>query len=137
MLSQLELDTAPKVTLAGKEYPIPLLAPRQNRIVIPKLIELMKAFTEGGALSALNITMKLTTQQYDDLSEIIWVALTRGTPSLAKDDFLDMSIDLMELIAAMDIVAQQCGVMKRAGEAKPGEAKAVTVSPIGTGSSPE
>jgi hypothetical protein len=137
MLSQLELDAAPKVTLAGKEFPIPLLVPRQNRIVIPKLIDLMKGFTEGGALSAINITMKLTTQQYDDLSEIIWVALTRATPTLTKDDFLDMPIDLMELIAAMDIVAQQCGVMKRAGGTKPGEAKAVAVSPIGTGSSPE
>lgn len=139
MLSPIELDAAPKITLAGKDYPIPLLVPRQNRIVIPKLLSLMKALTAGDAVKIVDPT-NLSTAEYDDLIDIVWIAVTRATPTLTKEQFLDMPIGLMELISAMDTVALQSGAMKRSGEAKPdlGEASAAgTGSPIGTASSPE
>ncbi|MET4238623.1 hypothetical protein ABIB07_001841 [Bradyrhizobium sp. RT10b] len=134
-MSPLELEGLPKITLAGKDFPIALLAPRQNRIVIPKLIALMQGFTDGHKADVLN-PMNLTTQQYDDLCDVVWVAVTRATPTLTKEAFLDMPIDLLELIAAMDVVAKQCGVMKRAGDVKPGEAPAMVNHSTGTASSP-
>jgi hypothetical protein len=131
MLSQLELDAAPKVTLAGKEYPVPLLVPRQQRIVIPKLLSLMKSMAVGGRIDPTG----LTTEQYDDLLDLVYVALTRGTPDLKRDDFMDMPSTMLELIAAMNTIAEQTGMMKRDTlGATSGEAQAGSL--IGTASSP-
>jgi len=89
MLSQFELDQAPKVSLAGRDFPIPHLAPRQQRIILPKLMSLMKFFTAAdGKLNPLN--MELTTAQFDDLLDVIYVALTRGTPNLTRDESADV-----------------------------------------------
>ena len=47
MLSQVELEAAPKITLGKHTYAIPMLAPRQNRLVVPKLLAMMKR-DDGG-----------------------------------------------------------------------------------------
>jgi hypothetical protein len=134
MISQLELDTAPKVTLAGNEYPIPMLVPRQQRIVVPALMLLMKTMSVNGKVDPTS----LTTEQYDMLLDLVYVALTRGSPLLKRDDFLDMPTNMMELIVAMNVVAEQSGVMKRettaTGEVATGEAPAGSL--IGTASLP-
>src|SRR5437879_5389126 len=104
MLSPLELDQAPKVSLAGRDFPVPHLAPRQQRIILPKLMSLMKFFTStDGKLNPLN--MDLTTEQFDDLLDVIYVALTRGTPNLTRDEFMDMAIDFSDMLKAMDIIS--------------------------------
>lgn len=131
MLSQLELDAAPKVTLAGKEYPVPMLVPRQQRIVIPKLLSLMKSMAANGRVDPTS----LTTEQYDDLLDLVYIALTRGTPDLKRDDFMDTPSSMLELIAAMNTIAEQTGMMKRETPgAASGEAQAG--SSIGTASLP-
>jgi hypothetical protein len=129
MLSPIELDAAPKITLGDHSYAIPMLAPRQNRIVVPKLLALMKALTEGGTINPL----ALDQATYDELLDLTWVAITRAQPALTRDEFLDRPASLMELISAMDVIAKQCGVLKRQDGAPPvGEAQAGQTS-ISTG----
>jgi hypothetical protein len=137
MLSQVELEAAPKITLGKHTYAIPMLAPRQNRLVVPKLLAMMKQMTgdDGKTPSAL----ALDTASYDELLDLTWVAITRAQPTLTKEEFLDRPVTLMELIVAMDVISQQCGVLKRQVGAPPvGEAQAGQTS-ISTGivSSPE
>jgi hypothetical protein len=125
MLSQVELEAAPKITLGEHTYAIPMLAPRQNRIVIPKLLALMKqmAGEDGKTINPL----ALDTASYDELLDLTWVAITRAQPTLTKDEFLDRPVTLMELITGMDVVAKQCGVLKRQDGVPPvGEAQAGT-----------
>lgn len=92
------------ITIAGRLWPVPLLAPRQNRIVVPALIEL-DARPEG---------------HYDRLLDIVFVALTRAHPAITRADFEDWPIAYDELINALPIIARQTGfVGERAGPARP------------------
>ena len=124
MLTQIELDAAPKITLAGKDYPVPFLVPRQQRIVIPKLMTLMKTFVgqDTGMVDPSNVT----TEMYDDLTDMVFVGMSRGSPDLTREQFMDMPINLFELITAMNVIATQTGVLRRAnaGEKPAGEAPA-------------
>jgi len=121
MIPQTELDAAPRVTLADKQYPVPLLVPRQQRIVIPKLLALMRSMAINGKIDPTN----LTTDQFDDLLDLVYVALTRGTPDLKREDFMEMPTTLLELIDAMNVIAEQTGMMKRgASSVASGEALA-------------
>ena len=117
MLSQVELEAAPKITLGKHTYAIPMLAPRQNRLVVPKLLAMMKQMTgdDGKTPNAL----ALDTASYDELLDLTWVAITRAQPTLTKEEFLDRPVTLMELIVAMDVISQQCGVLKRQVGAPP------------------
>ena len=77
--------------------------------------------------------LALDTASYDELLDLTWVAITRAQPTLTKEEFLDRPVTLMELIVAMDVISQQCGVLKRQVGAPPvGEAQAGQTS-ISTG----
>ena len=90
--------TEPAITLAGRAWPIPLLAPRQNRIVVPGLMDL-------GARPET---------QYDTLLDIAFAALTRGHPALARDAFDDWPVATWELLDALPVIAWQTGLMRAA-----------------------
>lgn len=114
----------PTIRLARRDWPVPVLAPRQNRIVVPALLELIPkilrardeaaAAVEEGSLAQL--ARYLDTAAYDQLSEIAHVALTRAHPALARAEFDDLPIDTLELIAAVRTIAVQAGLVRRAGE---------------------
>lgn len=135
MLTQQELEAAPKLMLGGREFPMPLLAPRQQRIVVPKLMGVMNALIGKNAAEAMSA---LSTQTYDDLCDLVYVALTRGTPDLKKDDFLDLPIGPLDLVRAIDVVAIATGVLKRGepGAAQGAGAGEATAGNIGIASSP-
>src|SRR5205814_5465994 len=61
----------PLIVIAGTQWRVPLLAPRQNRIVVPALLAL------GAQPQA----------RYDLLLDLVFAALTRAHPQLARDDF--------------------------------------------------
>jgi hypothetical protein len=115
-------DTAPSITLAGREWAIPKLAPRQNRIVVPALLELIPkilaardaahAAGERGSFAAA--ARYLDTPGYDTLATLVFAALTRARPDLARDAFDDMAIDTFELIAAVRTIALQAGLLATA-----------------------
>lgn len=110
----------PTVTLAGREWPLPKLAPRQNRIVVPALFELvpkiLKARDEADAAgeksSFTTLALYLDTGSYDALASLVFAALTRATPSLTRGEFDDMAIDTFELIAAVVPIARAAGLIR-------------------------
>src|SRR5215472_12436180 len=87
----------PTITIVGKEWRVPLLAPRQNRVVVPALLRLATRREE----------------QYDLLLDIVFAALTRGHPGIVRDDFEDWPIATHELLDALPVVARQTGLLKR------------------------
>jgi hypothetical protein len=113
--------TAPTARLAGRDWPVPVLAPRQNRLVVPALLDLIPRIVRarddvaasgaGGVFAQL--ARYLDTETYDRLSDIVFTALTRATPDLSRAEFDDMPIDTLELIAAVHIVARQAGLLKQ------------------------
>jgi hypothetical protein len=98
---------APKISLGGKEYPIPKLAPRQQRIVIPKGLALMKAFAESAGKPEAG---EISAEQFDDLFDIVFTACTRADPSLKRDDFLDRPASFFELMSALNTIMLQTGM---------------------------
>lgn len=106
--AQVNETDVPVITLAGKQWPVPLLAPRQNRKVVPLLVSV------GLITDARSISEEL----YGKLLDIVYLALSRAHPNLARDEFDDMPIQTMELVNAIPTIAEQTGMLK-AGE--PGE----------------
>jgi hypothetical protein len=107
------------ITLAGREWPVPKLAPRQNRIVVPALVELIPkilaardaAHAAGERGSFATTARYLDTPGYDTLATLVFTALTRANPDLAREQFDDMAIDTFELIAAVRTIALQAGLL--------------------------
>jgi hypothetical protein len=89
------------IVIAGRSRPIPFLAPRQNRIVVPRLMAL-------GARPAAD---------YDNLLEIVFAALTRAHPSLSRHAFDNWPIATFELLDALATIARQTGLMSGARSA--------------------
>ncbi|MGH6877640.1 MAG: hypothetical protein ACREHV_09725 [Rhizomicrobium sp.] len=126
MISENLTSETPAIRLAERDWPIPRLAPRQNRIVVPALLELIPkilrarddAAEAGQTGSFAQLARYLDTAAYDRLAEIAFTALTRAHPDVARAEFDDMPIDTLELIAAVRIIALQAGLIRRAG---PGE----------------
>ena len=119
---QIDCANAAVVTLAGREWFVPVLAMRQARIVVPALMRLMPVLqnlhngaTEGAA--------QLSENDYDAILDVVHAALTRAYPRLTRDEFLDLPASTPELIAALAVVTRQTGfftptqVEKPAGEA--------------------
>jgi len=111
----------PTVVLAGREWPIPVLAPRQNRIVVPALLELIPKIlrardeaSNAGESRIAQLARYLDTPAYDRLADVAFTALTRAAPELSRAEFDELPIGTLELIAAAPIVALQAGLLKRA-----------------------
>jgi hypothetical protein len=85
----------PIIIIAGREWTIPHLAPRQNRIVVP-------------ALMALD-----TQAQYATLLDIVFAALTRAHPEIVRDELEDWPVALHELMTALPVIAKQTGLLER------------------------
>jgi hypothetical protein len=105
------------ITLAGKHWPIPTLAPRQNRIVVPALLEvipkIMRARGEAAdATGFAQLARYLDTQTYDRLTEITFMALTRAHPALTRAEFDDMCVDTAEILAALNPIARAAGLYR-------------------------
>ena len=109
----------PTITLAGKAYPIPMLAPRQNRIVVPT----------AARLQGVN-PKSISTEQYDDFIEIAFLAAQRGNPTLNKVEFMEMPITTEELFTAFPVILQQTGIFRKADAS--GEAPGAESSQTGT-----
>jgi hypothetical protein len=114
--------TDPVITLAGKEYPVPMLALKQNRVVVPACMRLR-------GLKPLEISQ----EQFDDLIDITFLGAQRGTPGLNKVDFMEMPIKTAELLMAFPVIMQQTGMFKaKEGVSDTGEAPKAGNSQTGT-----
>ncbi|HWE05186.1 MAG TPA: hypothetical protein VG274_00670 [Rhizomicrobium sp.] len=86
----------PTITIAGREWRIPPLAPRQNRVVLPGLMRLGKEPAE----------------QYGTLLDIVFAALTRAHPSMTREEFDDWPIATWELVESIPVIARQTGLLR-------------------------
>ena len=86
----------PTIVIAGRAWPVPLLAVRQLRIVIPGIVGLGTA----------------PARHYDALCDIVFTALTRAHPGLARDAFDDMPIPAWEMVDAVAVIGRQTGMLR-------------------------
>lgn len=105
------------ITLAGQEWPVPTLAPRQNRVVVPGLLEvipqIIRARSDAPDASGLaQLARYLDTATYDRLAEIVYTALTRANPALSREAFDDLPIGTAELIGALNPIARAAGLYR-------------------------
>jgi hypothetical protein len=120
-LTDSRYDTTPTVTLAGCEWALPKLAPRQNRVVVPALLALvpkiLRARDDADAAGAKGgfaaLARYLDTESYDALAGLVFAALTRANPSLTREGFDDMAIDTFELVAAVVPIARAAGLLRK------------------------
>jgi len=101
----------PVIRLGGKDYPVKPLVVKQLRIVVPALMRL-----RGATLA------RITEAQFDDLVEVVYLAICTSTPGLTRDAFTDFTVSAIELIQTVPVIAAQAGMTE--GEATPGEAPA-------------
>ena len=104
---------APVVTLAGREWFVPVLAMRQARVVVPALMRLMPVLQEmqSGQPGAM---ARLSEENYDAIIAVVHAALTRAYPELSREMFLDLPASTPELVAALGVVTRQTGFFKPA-----------------------
>lgn len=106
----------PTITIAGKAWPVPMLAVKQNRIVVPQILKLapklMSATDKNGEMSVPKLAEIVTPEFFDELTEIVFLALNRGTPELTKEEFADMEFGMMDMLSSFLTVAQQTGLIK-------------------------
>lgn len=128
----------PRIKLGAEEWPVPRLAPRQNRIIEPRIMPLLRALypryqevqklAAAGQLPPADFQL-MSEEQYDTALDCIAAALTRAHPTFKRDDLLDMeSVTSVQLIAALTVVMQQTGVFVPAGT--PGASGAPIVGEI-------
>ena len=94
----------PEIIIAGRGWLVPLLAPRQNRIVLPGIL----ALRDNPAA------------QYDTLCDVIFAALTRAYPDLSREKFEDLPVATSEMLDALPIIAKQTGLLENRRSAATG-----------------
>lgn len=111
--------TTPTVTLAGKDWPVPMLAPRQNRHVVPAIIKLGPKFANLGNLKTVSsVYARVDEDVYGALLDACFWALRRAHPAMERDEFEDMPVTTNELMLALPVIAQQTGMIKKATAAE-------------------
>lgn len=120
------------ITLAGQSWPIPKLAVRQWRVVVPGVFKLMGNFgpmfekmrqgdmTGVAAAQHFSLTQELT----ELMVEVIQAALSRATPRITKEHVLDMECDMTELMASLPVIMKQAGLFS----AEPAQTRTASTS---------
>ncbi len=110
-----EAPRVPLIDLGGRVWVIPMLAARQNRTVVPALLEvvpkIIKAREDGGG-DLQQLARFLDTQTYDLLLDLTYTALTSAEPTLTREAFDDLPIDTLDLIGAVNTIARQAGLLR-------------------------
>jgi hypothetical protein len=95
-------EGVPRIKIAGQDWPVPLLAPRQNNIILPLLLKPRPSNLEDLA----------TTERLTEIGTIVFHAMQRGHRELTRDEFDDMPISFVEMIAAIPTIQTQTGLFK-------------------------
>lgn len=109
-----------EISIGGKQWQVPQLAIKQNRIIDPLVLALLPIFYTWKSDPAT--ISKIGREQYDSLLTIVYTAITRAKPDFTLQQFEDLPATLPELINAFSIIAQQTGIFAKADT--PGEVKA-------------
>jgi hypothetical protein len=113
---QAEKPKHPVIVLGGTEWEIPVLAPKQNMIVVPILLDLIPRILnareeaiEGKTFGYLARFLDMET--YGKMCTAVFTALTRGHPAIKSEEFLNMEIGTLELISAVFVIGRQAGLL--------------------------
>lgn len=129
-MSEVSLEGAPKITLAGKEWAIPALAIKQARIVVPALLSIMPTISKIiGSIGADPASMfqaigEMSEADYDAMLRAVFHSLKRGYPTLTLAEFDEMEINTREIFEALPTIIQQTGFLEKKDKQTPGEATA-------------
>jgi hypothetical protein len=118
--SDADIPQTPSIRLGGRDWLIPMLSARQNKIIDPLILSLLPLFAEWQTDKASALG-QLDQPHYESLQEIALQAIKQASPDITRDTFLELPITLPELVAAFSIIAQQTGIFSR-GESGSGEA---------------
>jgi hypothetical protein len=97
---------APTITLAGKAWPIPMLAVRQNRLVVPAVRVWAK--DAAGVFDS--------TPAYDNALSAIFNALLRAHPDITRAEFDELEITAPEVNGSFVVIAIATGLFTERGE---------------------
>ncbi len=126
-MTEVASKQVPTVHLADKDWEIPVLAPKQNKVIVPILVALIPRVvaaraagmvdpsdeTKGINLARVVIELIGDAKTYDDLSVVVYTALTRANPALTREEFDNMPVDTMEMVAALTCIGQQAGLLRK------------------------
>jgi hypothetical protein len=118
-------ERVPRVTLAGREWPVPKFAIAQNSVILPLLME---------HFDRPELAYR-STDGIVRLGTVIFTALGRGHRGMTREQFDDMAIEIPEMAAAIRVIAQQTGLFKSEKESTNGVSlplpEALSTTPTG------
>jgi hypothetical protein len=104
----LEDETIPRITLAGKEWPVPKLAIAQNIVIFPIIV---RRCLKDSAIDIETLRAAISTEEgLRDVTKAIFVALQRGHEGLRQAEFDQWPIAIQELMPAFLTVAIQTSI---------------------------
>lgn len=106
-MDEAELAAAPRVTLAGCEFPVPDLPWRRTMQIAELQQEIAGIQAKGG--NAL-----------DKMLDIIVIGIGHATPATKRADFVDKPIRMRDIQAAIKVVLLQSGLVEQADLDKQG-----------------
>jgi hypothetical protein len=118
------------IVLGGKKWAIPPLVVRQNRQLQPIFQRLTGRILWNETPLRLD---ELNSEDYEDLLNLVRIALTRAYPDVTPDDLENMPIGLSELVGSLLVIMEQSGLYK-ARESSSGEAEGEASPQTGTAS---
>lgn len=121
------------VLIAGQQWPVPKLAVRQFRVIVPGIVRLLRELgpmfamtldAKAGKISPADLVRQfhLSTEQIDLLGDIILCALQRAHSNMTHDQFQEMEITLQEMMGALPVIMRQAGLFDNKEAAQTGEA---------------
>lgn len=123
-------ESVPTVTLNGQKWPIPKLAPKQNVVVVPLVLELVPDLMDAidfvevngekkQRMNIVRLSHTLTAEGMHKLYTIAFTALTRAHKELTREEFDEWPLGTIECVEAVILIARQTGLLR---DKKPGEA---------------
>lgn len=134
-------DAVPTIKLAGRDWEIPVLSIKQNRVVIPNFLKFMPAFARISLAVAEKdtnplwwATLDLSTEDMDRMCDALYAALTKKYPGMARNEFDNMEASLEEIFQALPVIAKQTGILKERTVTETAEVAAAGEAPAAGGS---
>ena len=129
----LDYAAAEVITLGGVQRFVPVLAMRQNRVVVPLMMQVLPVIEAASVrenaageriMPSAEIGLRMFNgETIEAMSTMVFVALTRAY-EISADDFLDEAISVQELAEAMPAIVKQTRFFRPASEGRkksPGE----------------
>jgi hypothetical protein len=114
------------IKIAGMERFVPVLAMRQNRVIVPLMLKVLPLIEAAGArkdpdtgelvMPPPEVTIRLFSEDtLEVMTRMVYTALTRAY-EVTLDEFLDEPVSVHELTLAMPVIVKQTAFFKAVEE---------------------